>query len=141
MDRRGCGPGCIVLALGLILSCCLLPYTVSSIYSIVGAVLQVEGIPNWLWGDLIAEVSDPNGALYMLLAEGPICCVGTLALLTIITGLVMLIASTGRQEDEYDEEDYQEYVPDLAYETDESYEEYEGQEDYQDPDQTITYQM
>ena len=134
MERRGCGPGCIVLALGLVLSCCLLPYTVSSIYSIVGAVLQVEGIPNWLWGDLIAQLSEPNGALYMLLAEGPICCVGTLALLTIITGLVMLIAGTGRQEDEYAEEEYQEYVPDPAYETaydtDEAYQEYEEQKDY-----------
>jgi hypothetical protein len=138
MELRGCGPGCIVLALGLVLSCCLLPYTVSSIYSIVGAVLQVEGIPNWLWGDLLGTITDPNGVLYMMFAEGPICCVGTLALLTLITGLVMLIASTGRRDEEFAEEEYEDYAPDQTYEAVEAYEEYE---DYQDPDQTITYQM
>jgi hypothetical protein len=102
MERRGCSLGCIVALLGLALSCCLLPYLVSSIYSIVSAVLQVPGTPNWLWGDVLSTTIDPNGPLYMFLAEGPICCVGALGLLTVVLGIVMMIGSSPA-EPEYNE--------------------------------------
>jgi hypothetical protein len=93
VERRGCGLGCIIATLGLVLSCCLLPYLTSSMYSIITSVLQVPGAPGWLWGDLLNEMVESGSALYMLFAEGPICCVGSLALLIVIFGLVMLITS------------------------------------------------
>ncbi len=96
MERRGCGLGCIVALLGLALSCCLLPYLVSSIYSIVSAILQVPGAPQWLWGDWLSTAIDVNSPLYMFLAEGPICCVGTFGLLIVILGIVMIISGTSR---------------------------------------------
>ncbi len=98
MERRGCSLGCIITSLGLLLSCCLLPYLLSSIYSIVTALLQVEGVPDWLWGDWINSLVGDSGALYMIMAEGPICCVGALGLLVIILGLVLGISGVGGQE-------------------------------------------
>jgi hypothetical protein len=95
MERRGCSLGCIITVLGLVLSCCLLPYLLSSIYAIVTALLNVEGVPNWLWGDWIHSLVGDSPSLYMILAEGPICCVGALGLLTIILGLVMTIGGSG----------------------------------------------
>ncbi len=86
MERRGCGLGCVIAGLGLILGCCLLPYLLSSIYSIITALLQVQAAPNWLWGDWIGTIAGDSEALYMMLAEGPICCVGTMALLIVILG-------------------------------------------------------
>ena len=93
VERRGCGLGCIIATLGLVLGCCLLPYLVSSVYSLITSVLQIPGTPGWLWGDLLNEMVESGSALYMLFAEGPICCVGSLALLIIIFGLLMLITS------------------------------------------------
>jgi hypothetical protein len=72
-----------------------LPYLISSIYSIITALLQVEAAPAWLWGDWINTLVGESDALYMLLAEGPICCVGSLSLLILILGLVLGISSMG----------------------------------------------
>ena len=85
MERRGCGLGCIVALLGLVLSCCLLPHLMSSIYSVVSSVFQVPGVPDWLWGDWISTwpLVSESDTLYMLLAEGPVCCAGIIALLIV----------------------------------------------------------
>jgi hypothetical protein len=99
MERRGCGLGSIVTLLGLALSCCLLPYLVSSIYSIVSATLQVPGTPSWLWGDWLSSTVGAGTPLYMFLAEGPICCVGTLGLLIVILGIVVMITGAGQREE------------------------------------------
>ena len=106
MQRRGCGLGCVITLLGLALSCCLLPYLVSSVYSVVSAVLQVEGTPSWLWGDWLSSTFGTEGPLYMILAEGPICCVGILGLLIVILGVVMLISGSSPGEPEYEDEAY-----------------------------------
>jgi hypothetical protein len=112
MKRRGCGVGGIVTLLGLVLSCCLLPYLISSIYSIVSAILQVPGAPNWLWGDWIGSLVDSGTPLYMFLSEGPICCVGTLGLFIVIFGVILMVGGLGGRrpapaEDEYQETGYQ----------------------------------
>ncbi len=101
MERRGCGLGCIIAGLGLVLSCCLLPYLVSSVYSIAAALLQVPAAPNWLWGDWLNTVVGDRELLYMLLAEGPICCVGAVGLLIIILGGVIIVTGMGRSGEEY----------------------------------------
>jgi hypothetical protein len=41
----------------------------------------------------------------MVLAEGPICCVGTLGLLVVILGLVLAIAGSGAPEERYPEQE------------------------------------
>jgi hypothetical protein len=106
MERQGCGLGCIVASLGLVLSCCLIPHLLSSIYSIVAALLQVPAAPNWLWGDWISTwpLVRESEALYMTLAEGPLCCAGTLALLFIVLGVVSMIAGLGRGQDLVEDE-------------------------------------
>jgi uncharacterized membrane protein len=109
MERRGCGLGCIIAGLGLMLSLCLAPYLISSIYSIASAVLQVPAAPNWLWGDLLNTVVGESDALYMLLAEGPICCVGTIGLLIVMLGLVLTVSSLGQAEESESEEEYASY--------------------------------
>jgi hypothetical protein len=101
MERRGCSLGCILSALGLLLSACLLPYLLSSIYAIVTALLNVEGVPDWLWGDWIHSLVGDSSALYMILSEGPICCVGTLGLVITILGLVLTISGPGVPEEPY----------------------------------------
>jgi len=109
MERRGNGLGCIFAGLGLLLAGCLLPYLVSSVYSIVSTVLQVPTASKWLWGDWLNSVPliGEQDALYMILAEGPICCVGTLALLIIILGVVTMLGGRGATDDaDADEEDY-----------------------------------
>jgi hypothetical protein len=108
MERRGCSLGCVVFALGLVLSCCLLPYLVSSVYSIVSSVLGVPTAATWLWGDWRNTLVGSDSALYMILAEGPICCVGTVALLIVILGLVIIISGFGSREvADYGEEEYE----------------------------------
>lgn len=96
MERRGCSLGCIIAALGLFLSCCLLPYLVSSVYSIATSLLDGSVTPEWLWGAWLTTVVGESKAAYMLLAEGPICCVGIIGLLVVILGLVLVISGTGR---------------------------------------------
>jgi len=107
MERRGCGLGCIIAGLGLVLGFCLLPYLISSLYSIVSSVLQVPTASTWLWGDWINTVVDSSNPIYMILAEGPICCVGTIALLIVILGVVLMIIGLGPGEVGYDEDSYE----------------------------------
>ena len=106
MGRRGSSLGCTVAALGLVLSCFLLPYLISSIYSIVSSILQVPSPSTWLWGDWLNTLVGSDSALYMILAEGPICCVGTLALLLVVLGVVAVITGVepGDEEEEAEEE-------------------------------------
>ncbi len=106
MERRGCGLGCIIAGLGLMLILCLVPYLLSSLYSIVTTLLQVPVASNWLWGDWLNTLVGESDLLYMLLAEGPICCVGAIGLLILILGLVMLITGAGQSEEQYTEEEY-----------------------------------
>jgi hypothetical protein len=105
MERRGCGLGCIIAGLGLMLTMCLMPYLLSSIYSIITSLLPVSVSANWLWGDWLNTLVGGNDILYMLLAEGPICCVGALGLLIIVLGVVMMITGLG-QDEEFDAEEY-----------------------------------
>jgi hypothetical protein len=106
MERRGCGLGFVIAGLGLMLILCLVPYLVSSLYSIVTALLQVPVASNWLWGDWLNTLVGESDLLYMLLAEGPICCVGVIGLLILILGLVMMITGVGQGEEQYTEEEY-----------------------------------
>ena len=107
MERRGCGVGCIIASLGVALSCFLLPYLISSIYSIVATVLQLPTASTWLWGDWLGTVLGAGHPLYMFLAEGPICCVGILALLVVILGAVMLITGAGPGDEAYTDYEYE----------------------------------
>jgi hypothetical protein len=66
-------------------------------------------------------VVDPGSGLYMILAEGPVCCVGTFALLIMILGLVMTISNMGQpEEDSIEEEEYELYAALEAYDQDPS---------------------
>jgi hypothetical protein len=105
MERRGCGLGCIVVGLGLLLGLCLLPYLVSSIYTLVSVIFQVPVATTWLWGDWLNSAVG-RGELYLLLAEGPICCVGVVTLLIVVLGAVLLIGNLSPHEEEVDEEIY-----------------------------------
>ena len=115
MERRGCGLGFIVATLGLLLSCCLLPHLVSSVYAIVSALLDAPTAATWLWGDWLSTLPlvSQSRALYMMLAEGPVCCAGSLALLIAVLGVVAMIASLGRGQElyygEYEEQGYEPY--------------------------------
>lgn len=102
MERRTANLGCIIGLGGLLLLCCLLPYLVSSVYSILGAVLQVPTAPTWLWGEWVNRLAEGNDTLYMLLTEGPICGAGMAALLLIVFGLVVVLGlgSRGAAEEE-----------------------------------------
>jgi hypothetical protein len=104
MERRGCGLGCIIAGLGLLLSVCLMPYLVSSMYALTSTLLQVPAAPNWLWGDWLNTMVGESELLYMLMAEGPMCCVGAIGLLIVILGLVLMINGLG-QNDEYESEE------------------------------------
>jgi hypothetical protein len=85
---------------------CLVPYLLSSLYSIVTTLLQVPVASSWLWGDWLNTLVGESDLLYMLLAEGPICCVGAIGLLILILGLVMLITGAGQGEEQPPEEEY-----------------------------------
>ena len=113
MERRGCGLGCIIAGLGLLLSVCLMPYLVSSVYALASTLFQVPAAPNWLWGDWLNTVVGESEFLYMLMAEGPMCCVGAIGLLIVVLGLVLMINGLGQGEEyeieaEYAEEEYAE---------------------------------
>jgi hypothetical protein len=99
--------GCIIAGLGLLLGFCLLPYLISSLYSIVSSVLQVPTASTWLWGDWINTVVDSSNPIYMLLAEGPICCVSTIALLILVLGVVLVITGLGPAEEDREEDWYE----------------------------------
>jgi hypothetical protein len=95
-ERRGLNLGCVVAGLGLVLSCCLLPYLISSVYSVVGALVNGSQAPTWLWGELANQLAGESNLLYILLTESPICCVGTVGLLVIILGVVLLLGGAGQ---------------------------------------------
>jgi hypothetical protein len=120
MQRQSCGLGCIILGLGALLSCFLLPYLVSSIYSIGTALLQASTTPEWLWGTWIHALVGESDQLYMLLAEGPICCVGAIGLLIVILGLVLAVGGFGRTEEASVEEDWAP-LPDAEEQSPEGY--------------------
>jgi hypothetical protein len=133
MERRGCNLGCIIAGLGLLLSCFLLPYLVSSIYSIITALLEVPGRVPWLWGYWLGDLVGESGALYMVLAEGPICCVGSIGLLTIVLGLVMMISGRRPREGSHAEAEaelYEEYDTEAEYAALEDDTDYEGPDEY-----------
>lgn len=94
-ERRGINLGCIVAGLGVVLSCCLLPYLISSVYSVVGALVNGTETPTWLWGELANQLAGESNLLYIILTESPICCVGTVGLLFIILGVVLLLGGMG----------------------------------------------
>lgn len=98
MERRGCGLGVSIAGLGLILSFCLLPYLISSVYSIAVSLFQVPVAAKWLWGDWLNTAIGASDPLYMLLAEGPICFAGVVGLLILVMGV--LLAVGGLEEDD-----------------------------------------
>lgn len=134
MKRRGCGLGCIVTWLGVTLTVCLLPHLISSIYALVSSLTDTEVATQWLWGDWISTLTvvQESRALYMVLAEGPVCCAGILALLIVILGAVAVIAGVGGSVDEDAIEDLLEEA--LEYDDDE-YEDHDEYEDYGDYDE------
>ena len=91
MERRGFGLGVSIAGLGLILSCFLLPYLISSAYAIVADLLQMEAAPKWLWGDWLNTVMGANNPLYMFVAEGPICCAGIVGFMILMVGVLLAI--------------------------------------------------
>ena len=105
MERRGCGLGVSIAGLGLILSCCLLPYLISSAYSMVAALFQVPAAPKWLWGDWLNTTIGGSDPLYMLLAEGPICFAGIVGLMIIMVGIVLALGGMEEDDEYYAEEE------------------------------------
>jgi hypothetical protein len=83
-----------------------MPYLVSSIYSIANTVLEDSAPTTWLWGDVINQAVDAGTPLYMILAEGPICCMGMLTLLLVVFGLVIVIGSVGEGGGAYPGDEY-----------------------------------
>ncbi len=104
MKRRGYGLGVSIAALGLILSCCLLPHLISSIYSMAITLYHMEPATKWLWGDWITKIVGAGDPLYMFLAEGPICGAGLVGLLIIVVGVVLAIDSAEEEDESEDEE-------------------------------------
>lgn len=111
MERRGCGVGCIVAWLGLALSCCVLPYLLSSIYSLASAVIEGPTAVPWLWGEWLGQLVEVGSAPYVALAEGPMICAGGLILLIVVLGVILMITGVGRRQEyyDYDEETYEPY--------------------------------
>jgi hypothetical protein len=131
MERRSYGLGCIIVGLGSLLGLCLLPHLVSAIYSVFAVLFDLQTASKWLWGDWLSTVVE-NERWYMLLAEGPICCVGVAALIIIILGVVVWSGEASSDEDEsedepdgfHDDSDYEldgEYADDSEYYVDEVY--------------------
>jgi hypothetical protein len=107
----------------MILGVCLLPYLISSVYSLANALWDAGGAANWLWGDWINSLVDGDGALYMLLSEGPMCCVGALALLIIVVGVVSMISGADEDGELDAEGELEEYEDWETEEGDEVFEE------------------
>jgi hypothetical protein len=101
MERRGCGLGVSIAGLGLILSCFLLPYLISSAYAIVADLFQMEAVPNWLWGDWLNTAMGADHPLYMIVAEGPICCAGLVGVMILMVGVVLAFGGMD-DDDEHD---------------------------------------
>jgi hypothetical protein len=104
MEQRGYGLGVAIAVLGLILSCCLLPHLVSSVYSLAASLSQMEPVSKWLWGDWLNTIVGAGDPLYMFLAEGPICGAALVGLLIIVVGVVLAIDSAGEDDESEAEE-------------------------------------
>jgi hypothetical protein len=48
------------------------------------------------------EVDHP---LYLILADGPICCAGIIALLIVVLGVVLMLSGPGEENEPYEQED------------------------------------
>jgi len=111
MNRRRDGLGWIVAGLGLLLCICLLPYLISSVYSVASTLLNVPAATRWLWGDWLSTVIAPDGMAYRLIVEAPVCCVGALGLLIAILGIVWLVSGRVDGEPEAAVETYEADIP------------------------------
>jgi len=105
MERRGYGLGVSIAALGLVLSCCLLPYVISSVYSIGVSLFQVPVSAKWLWGDWLNTAIGASDPMYMVLAEGPICAAGIIGLMVVTVGVVLAIGGMDEDDEPYGEDD------------------------------------
>lgn len=111
MNRRTGSSGWIVGALGLLLCLCLLPYLISSIYSVASTLFRVDAATQWLWGDWLSTVLDPGGTAYRLLVEAPVCCGGAVGLLIMVLGVVWLVTSREDEEPQVPEETCEAELP------------------------------
>jgi hypothetical protein len=107
MTRRNGVLGWVVAGLGLLLCCCLVPYLISSVYSVSSTLLQMPAATRWLWGDWLSTVIDPSGAMYRLMVEAPICCGGAVGLLLAVFGIVWVVNGVEGEEQEAAEETYE----------------------------------
>jgi hypothetical protein len=107
MTRRNGALGWVVAGLGLLLCCCLVPYLISSVYSVASTLLQMPAATRWLWGDWLSTVIDPSGAMYRLMVEAPICCGGAVGLLLAVFGIVWVANGRESEEQEAAEETYE----------------------------------
>jgi hypothetical protein len=105
MERKANSLGCIVAGLGLALGACLLPYLVSSVYSVAGILFQQASATKWLWGDWVSTLVDPRSDQYRLLVEAPVCCAGVLALLIVVLGAVWMVGLREPDQDRAEEQD------------------------------------
>jgi hypothetical protein len=48
------------------------------------------------------EVDHP---LYLILADGPICCAGIIALLIVVLGVVLMLSGANEETEDYDQDD------------------------------------
>ena len=108
MERRSYGLGCIIAGLGSVLGLCLLPHLVSAIYSVFAVLFDLQTASKWLWGDWLGTVVESD-RLYMLLAEGPVCCVGVAALLIVALGVAVWSGEAGSEEDEFNDDPGESY--------------------------------
>jgi hypothetical protein len=106
MERRTNNLGCIVAGLGVVLAACLLPYLISSVYSVASTLLQQSTATGWLWGDWLSTFVDPRGDVYRLLVELPICCVGAVGLLLIVLGVALMLGVGEPDEEDLPPEEY-----------------------------------
>jgi hypothetical protein len=105
MERRGYSLGASIAGLGLVLSCCLLPYVISSVYSIGVDLFQVPVSANWLWGDWLNTTIGVSDPMYMVLAEGPICAAGIVGLMIVVVGVVLAVGGIDEDDELYDEDE------------------------------------
>ena len=111
MNRRRDGLGWIVAGLGLLLCICLLPYLISSVYSVASTLLNVPAATRWLWGDWLSTVIAPDGMAYRLVVEAPVCCGGALGLLIAVLGIVWLVSGRGNGVPEAEVGTYEADIP------------------------------
>lgn len=128
MNRRRGSLGWIVAGLGLLLCCCLVPYLISSVYSVASTLLQVPAATKWLWGDWLSTVINPNDPMYRLVVEAPICCGGAMGLLLAVLGIVWIANGGASEGQDLAEETYEPNVAAEAEATPVSAEEPEVQD-------------